>query len=57
MHELPPTPTVVVRGSAAGFAQEITVGRHRLFADEPVEFGGTDTGPDPCAFVLAALGS
>ncbi len=27
---------VVVRGSAAGFAQEIVAGPHRMTADEPV---------------------
>jgi uncharacterized OsmC-like protein len=48
---------VVVRGSAAGLAQEITVGRHRLMADEPVSGGGTDTGPDPYGLLLAALGA
>jgi uncharacterized OsmC-like protein len=48
---------VVVRGSAEGFAQEIMVGPHELFADEPVQAGGTDTGPDPYALLLAALGS
>ena len=30
-------PEVVVRGSVAGFAQEITVGAHRIFSDEPQE--------------------
>jgi len=34
---------VLVRGSAAGFAQEIRAGRHRFVADEPVADGGTDT--------------
>src|SRR5688572_10679025 len=48
---------VVVRGSAAGFAHEITVGRHRLNGDEPVGAGGTDTGPTPYGLLLAALGS
>jgi putative redox protein len=48
---------VVVRGSAAAFAQEIEVGPHRMLADEPVAAGGTDTGPDPYDFLLAALGS
>jgi putative redox protein len=48
---------VTVRGSAAGWAQEIRVGRHRLLADEPVADGGTDTGPNPCELVLAALGA
>jgi putative redox protein len=48
---------VTVRGSAAGFAQEITVGSHRLAADEPPSVGGGDTGPDPYALLLASLGS
>lgn len=49
--------TVNVRGGAAGFAQEIVVGRHRLTADEPVAAGGTDTGPSPYDLLLAALGA
>lgn len=50
-------PTVIVSGSGAGFAQEITVGRHRLSGDEPLSEGGTDTGPNPYDLLLAALGS
>src|ERR1700720_2871747 len=50
-------PHVIVRGSATGFAQEIQIGSHRLTADEPVSFGGTDTGPSPYDLLLAALGS
>jgi putative redox protein len=50
-------PTVVVTGRATGFAQEITAGRHRFAADEPVSSGGTDTGPNPYDLLLAALGS
>jgi putative redox protein len=49
--------TVVVSGSAAGFTQEVVAGSHRLIADEPVSTGGTDRGPSPYQFVLAALGS
>jgi len=49
--------SVVVRGSAAGFEQEIHAGRHRLHGDEPVSAGGTDTGPSPYEFLLAALGA
>jgi len=48
---------VVVRGGAQGFAQEITVGRHRLIADEPISAGGTDRGPGPYDLLLAALGA
>jgi putative redox protein len=47
---------VVVRGGAAGFAQEIVVGAHRLAADEPDSVGGTDTGPNPYDLLLASLG-
>ncbi len=49
--------SVVVHGDAAGFAQEILAGPHRMTADEPVKAGGTDTGPSPYDFLLAALGS
>jgi uncharacterized OsmC-like protein len=48
---------VVVQGAATGFAQSIEVGPHRLAADEPVDLGGTDTGPDPYGLLLAALGA
>jgi putative redox protein len=50
-------PDVIVRGSAAGFAQEISAGLHRFSADEPQAAGGTDTGPSPYDLLLAALGS
>jgi uncharacterized OsmC-like protein len=48
---------VIVQGSAAGFAQEIVAGSHRLKGDEPLAEGGTDTGPSPYDLLLAALGS
>lgn len=53
----PNSPHVIVRGSATGFAQEIEVGSHHLIADEPLEFGGTNTGASPYDLLLAALGS
>jgi len=49
--------TVIVQGSAVGFAQAITVGRHQLTCDEPTDVGGTNTGPTPYDLLLAALGS
>ena len=49
--------SLLVRGSAAGFAQEIQAGKHRLQADEPAAAGGADTGPSPYDLLLAALGA
>ena len=49
--------TVVVRGSAAGFSQDILAGGHRITADEPALAGGTDTGATPYDLLLAALGA
>lgn len=39
------------------FTQEISVGRHRLRADEPAGAGGDDTGPSPYDLLLAGLGA
>ncbi len=50
------TPDIVVRGAAASFRQEIISGKHHLLADEPASAGGSDTGPDPYEYLLAALG-
>jgi putative redox protein len=50
------TPQIVVRGDAENFEQEITAGKHRLVADEPVSAGGGDAGPDPYDYLLASLG-
>lgn len=48
---------VAVYGNAKGFTQKITIGPHRLVADEPKELGGDDAGPNPYDILLAALGS
>jgi putative redox protein len=49
---------VVVRETRASkFQQTISVGPHRMLADEPVAAGGEDTGPGPYDFVLAGLGA
>jgi len=51
------SPDVIVWGEGSTFAQQIAIGRHRLKSDEPESVGGTDTGPSPYDFLLAALGS
>ena len=49
---------VVVQETGNGkFQQSVTVGPHRLLADEPVAAGGEDTGPGPYDYLLASLGA
>jgi uncharacterized OsmC-like protein/pimeloyl-ACP methyl ester carboxylesterase len=49
---------VVVRETRHGrFQQEVSAGRHRFVADEPVAVGGLDSGPGPYDLLLAALGA
>jgi uncharacterized OsmC-like protein len=51
--------TVVVQETGEGrFANAISVGGvHDLRADEPVTYGGNDTGPTPYDYLLAGLGA
>ncbi|QWG20003.1 bifunctional alpha/beta hydrolase/OsmC family protein [Bradyrhizobium sediminis] len=50
--------SVVVRETGSGkFQQTISVGPHRMIADEPIAAGGDDTGPGPYDLVLAGLGA
>lgn len=39
------------------FQQLVSVGAHRLIADEPAAVGGNDTGPGPYDYLLAGLGA
>ncbi len=43
--------------SVGKLRQQINVGAHTLYADEPIGVGGDDTGPDPYELLLAALGA
>jgi len=52
---MPTRPVVVNSGS--GLTQTLFAGPHMLRADEPVEAGGTDTGPGPYELLLCALGA
>jgi putative redox protein len=57
--DIPETPrqVVVQETRKSKFNQIITVGPHRLVADEPVAAGGEDAGPGPYDFLLAGLGA
>ncbi len=49
---------VVVRETRASkFQQTVSIGPHRMLADEPAAAGGEDSGPGPYDFVLAGLGA
>ncbi len=49
---------VIVRsGSGERFTQEVEIGRHKLSGDEPESYGGSDRGPGPYEYLLAALGT
>lgn len=49
--------TQVVVTAQGELRTEVWAGRHTLTADEPVELGGTDAGPNPYELLLAALGT
>jgi putative redox protein len=52
-----PRPVTVRETRASKFQQTVSIGRHRLLADEPVAVGGEDSGPGPYDLVLAGLGA
>ncbi|HSO43038.1 MAG TPA: alpha/beta fold hydrolase [Rhodospirillales bacterium] len=54
-----PDGAVIVAEAGMGqFAQAISIGgRHSLCADEPLDFGGNDSGPSPYDLLLAGLGA
>ena len=49
--------TRVVAKTGEGLRTEVEADEHKLVADEPERLGGTDTGPNPYDYLLAALGS
>ena len=48
---------VWVSGGDSGYRQRVLAGSHELAADEPISVGGTDAGPNPYDYLLAALGT
>jgi putative redox protein len=55
----PDTPrrVTVLESTRGTLLREITIGPHRLLADEPTALGGTDAGPSPYDLLLAGLGA
>jgi putative redox protein len=51
------TRAVFVNDGQVRYVQNIWVGHHLLQADESVDLGGVDAGPDPFELILAALGA
>jgi putative redox protein len=53
-----PAGVVIVRETRQGhLQQEIRTGAHHLIADEPVDVGGGNSGPNPYDLLLASLGA
>jgi putative redox protein len=52
-----PRSVAVSEGGIGKYAQNVRIGPHRLRADEPVSFGGDDSGPSPYDYLLASLGA
>ena len=49
--------TAVVGTGLGPHQQIVRIGRHTLVADETVESGGDDAGPEPHEWILAGLGA
>jgi putative redox protein len=48
---------VLVESASPEFLENVSIGRHRLQADEPLSAGGQDAAPSPYELLLAALGT
>lgn len=51
------TKQVTVRIGEDGFTTDILAGKHYLRADEPINVGGNDFGPNPYELLLSSLGA
>lgn len=52
-----PDDGIVVKSGHGKFGTEVHTASHRFVADEPVSYGGDDSGPTPYDLLLAALGT
>lgn len=55
--ELKNLATASVINTGAVYDSTITVGMHQLRADEPLDHGGADLGPNPYELLLSSLGA
>lgn len=51
------TEVIVGETGEGSYTQSVTAGSHTLTADEPLDKGGLDKGPNPFEFLLGALGA
>ena len=51
------TEVTVHETGEGSYTQAVTAGNHTLTADEPLDKGGLDKGPNPFEFLLGALGA
>src|SRR5215470_1821014 len=49
--------SVSVSSGPLKYAQAVSVGSHAFQADEPVDVGGADLGPNPLELLMASLGT
>ena len=52
-----PATAVAIHRGPEPFPHTVRIREHELLADEPPEYGGRDTGPDPTELLAAALAS
>jgi putative redox protein len=52
-----PGPVTVSETGEGKFQQQVVSGRHTLYADEPENAGGLDSGPSPYDYLAIALGA
>ncbi|TJY62998.1 OsmC family protein [Sinimarinibacterium sp. CAU 1509] len=54
---LPHEQVQVIEAPVGKYRQHVRMGQHLSQADEPVDLGGENSGPNPYEFLLAALGA
>lgn len=51
------SPVTVTERPGGKYTLDVDNGRHKLYADEPLNFGSADLGPSPFEYLCASLGS